>query len=58
LKCYGIFRKIMTCPQGQNICEKFAYSPMHNGWMYSWGCTSNCHKGPLDKCCSTDLCNY
>nr|P86421.1 RecName: Full=Frontoxin II; Short=FTx II; AltName: Full=Three-finger toxin; Short=3FTx [Micrurus frontalis] len=46
-----------TCPPGQK-CEKYAVSASHTGhWFYMYDCTSTCHIGPYNVCCSTDLCN-
>nr|A0A2P1BST7.1 RecName: Full=Mipartoxin-1A; AltName: Full=Mipartoxin-IA; AltName: Full=Three-finger toxin-02; Short=3FTx-02; Flags: Precursor [Micrurus mipartitus]AVI57320.1 mipartoxin-IA [Micrurus mipartitus] len=59
LKCY-VSREgeTQTCPEGEKLCEKYAVSYFHDGrWRYRYECTSACHRGPYNVCCSTDLCN-
>nr|AKN63192.1 three-finger toxin precursor L.C [Micrurus laticollaris] len=57
LICYSSKSDTMTCPEGQNKCEKYAVPLMQGRWFYSYECTSACHRGPYNVCCSTDLCN-
>nr|A0A2P1BSS9.1 RecName: Full=Mipartoxin-2; AltName: Full=Mipartoxin-II; AltName: Full=Three-finger toxin-03; Short=3FTx-03; Flags: Precursor [Micrurus mipartitus]AVI57321.1 mipartoxin-II [Micrurus mipartitus] len=47
-----------TCPEGMNLCEKYAVSYFHDGrYFFTYECTSTCHRGDRNVCCSTDLCN-
>nr|C6JUP1.1 RecName: Full=Three-finger toxin 3FTx-1; Flags: Precursor [Micrurus corallinus]ACS74995.1 3FTx precursor [Micrurus corallinus] len=57
LICYNTMMQKVTCPEGKDKCEKYAVPVMRGKFYFSYQCTSKCHEGAYDVCCSTDLCN-
>uniref|UniRef100_A0A194ATC0 Three-finger toxin 17h n=1 Tax=Micrurus tener TaxID=1114301 RepID=A0A194ATC0_9SAUR len=57
LKCYSSRTETMTCPEGKDKCEKYAVGLMPGSFFFIYTCTSKCHEGAYNVCCSTDLCN-